>query len=182
VRAGFTLVEVLLALAIGALVLAAAAATATATRRLALVLDARTVDGQRATAVPALLAGAAALAGRAVDGCGLEVAEGGRRLRLHGVDLGAAAAATTELFAGVDGGGRPALYLREPPFVRQPWLEEVTAFVVVAARDAGGAWRAPEHDGATRWGSLRMEVGWSDGDRRTVEVPLPHAPCAGVLP
>ncbi len=179
---GVTLVEVLVAVAVGVLVLAAAGATAAAARRLATVIDARAVDGLRTTAVPALLAGTIAHAGRGLDDCGLEVADGGRRLRLRGTESGEATAATVEVFAGLDGGGRPALYLRALPFVRQPWLEEVASFAVVAAVDAAGAWRAVEHDATTRWRRLELEVGWSDGDVRTYVVALPHAPCAGALP
>lgn len=175
---GLTLVEVLVALAIGALVLALAAATVHSSRRLSAVLEARAVAGQRRTAVPLLVGGALARAGRGLEGCGLQVADEGARARVLGVDLGDAAPETVEVFAGLDGGGRPALYLRTLPHARQPWLEDVTGFRVLAGRDEVGAWRVVEHDAVARWTALRIELTWADGDQRTYEVRLPHAPCA----
>ena len=181
-RRGLTLVEVLVALAIGSLVLSLATATGQSSRRLSGVIDARAMAGQRATAVPILVAGALTLAGRGIDGCGLHVAESGLRARVHGVDLGDAAPETIEVFAGLDGGGRPALYHRTVPHARQPWLEDVTGFRVLAGRDHEGAWRALEHDAVTRWTGVRVELTWTDRDVRVYEVELPHAPCAEALP
>jgi prepilin-type N-terminal cleavage/methylation domain-containing protein len=180
-RRGLTLVEVLVALAIGTLVLALAAATSQSSRRLSAAIDARATAGQRATAVPLLIGGALARAGRGLDGCGLEVADDGRRARLHGFGLGDVEPKTLEVFAGLDGGRRPALYHRTLPHPRQPWLEDVTGFRVLAGRDDGGAWRAIEHDTVTRWTAIRVELGWIDGDVRTYELRLPHAPCAEPL-
>lgn len=180
-RLGLTLVEVLVALAIGSVVLGAATAGLQASRRLQDAIDVRSVAGLRATAVPSLLGRALGLAGRGIDGCGLQVAEAGRRARVLGIDLGAAAPEIVEVFAGVDGGGRPALYHRTVPYARQPWFEDVTDFRVPAARDASGAWRAVDHDALTRWTALRAEVSWTDGETRTYDVPLPHAPCAAPL-
>ena len=181
IRGGLTLVEVLVALAVGILVVGVAAMTGTATRRVNAALDARATAGQRATAVPLLIGGALALAGRGVDACALHVTEAGHRARFLGIDLGATEPKTVEVFAGLDGGGRPALYYRTLPFIRQPWLEDVTGFVVLAARDHVGVWRDVEHDGTTRWTALRLTLAWRDGDVRTYEVPLPHAPCAEPL-
>lgn len=181
-RRGLTLVEVLVALAIGSLVLSLAAATGRSSRRLSAAIDARAIAGQRATAVPQLVGGALALAGRGLDGCGLHVADAGGRARLLGIDLGDAAPEMVEVFAGLDGGGRPALYHRNVPHARQPWLEDVTGFRVLAGLDGDGAWRAIEHDAVTRWTVLRVELSWTDGDVRTYEVGLPHAPCAEPLP
>jgi prepilin-type N-terminal cleavage/methylation domain-containing protein len=180
-RRGFTLVEALVALVLGSLVLAVAAAGSVSVRRMAATLEARGTASQRATAVPALLGGALALAGRGLDGCGLQVDGGGARLRMLGVES-AGTATAVELFADLDGGGRPALYRRTPPFARQPWLEDVVAFAVSMGRDGDGAWRRVDHDDRTRWSALRVELAWSDGDRRTYDLPLPQAPCAGVLP
>lgn len=177
-RRGLTLVEVLIALAIGSLILSLAAATGQSSRGLGATIDARAIAGQRATAVPLLLGRALALAGRGLDGCGLHVADAGLRARVHGVDLGDAAARTVEVFAGLDGGGRPALYHRTVPHARQPWLEHVTGFRVLGGRDVDGEWRAIEHDAVTRWTALRVELAWRDGDARTYELRLPHAPCA----
>jgi prepilin-type N-terminal cleavage/methylation domain-containing protein len=179
---GLTLVEVLVALALGSLVIALASASSVSSRRMNAVLDARAVAGQRSTAVPQLVGGALALAGRGVDGCGLQVLDGGRRVRLRGVDLGDALPSTIEVFAGLDGGGRPALYHRTLPYVRQPWLEDVVSFEVVAAKDEDGVWRSLVHDASTRWTALRVTLSWTDNDVLTCERPLPHAPCAEVLP
>lgn len=179
---GLTLVEVLVALAIGAVVLTAASGSLVSTARFSAAVEARGVDAQRRTAVPLLLRALMGSAGRGRDGCGLEVAEGGRRLRLAGRPQGEASVVTTELFSGLDGGGRPALYHRTVPHARQPILEEVSAFAVVAGRDQGGAWRAVDHDGATRWTALELELLWTDGDRRRYVVDLVHGACAEVMP
>lgn len=180
-RRGLTLAEVLVALAIGSLVLALAAATSQSGRRLSATVAARAMAGQRATAVPLLVGRALSLAGRGLDGCGLQMADGGQRTRVRGVDLGDETPETVEIFAGLDGGGRSALYHRTVPHARQPWLEDVTGFRVLAARDEGGTWRTIEHDAVTRWAALRVELSWTDGDARTYELRLPHAPCAEPL-
>jgi prepilin-type N-terminal cleavage/methylation domain-containing protein len=181
-RRGLTLVEVLVALAIGSLVITLASATSLSSRRMNVVLDARAVAGQRSTAVPQLVGGALALAGRGMDGCGLQLLDEGRRVRVRGVDIGDALPSTIEVFAGLDGGGRPALYHRTLPYARQPWLEDVVGFEVVAAQDEHGAWREVVHDTTTRWTALRMTVSWTDNDVRTYERPLPHSPCAEIMP
>lgn len=178
---GLTLVEVLVALAIGALVLTLAASSAQSSRRLGAALDGMAVAGQRRTAVPLLVGGALARAGRGLEGCGLQVADGGARARIIGVGPGDAVPETVELFAGLDGGGRPALYHRTLPHARQPWLEDVTEFRVLAGRAGDGDWRPVAHDAVTRWTALRVELAWTDGDLRAYEVRLPHAPCAEPL-
>ncbi len=177
-RVGFTLVEVLVALAIGSLVLGLAASTSVATRRVQVVLDERAIATARTTAVPQLLAWAIGRAGRGVDGCAAAVASGGALWRGSAVDPGDAAPTTVEVLAGVDGGGRPALYHRTLPWARQPWLEDVTTFAVLEGLDADGTWRAWTADGATRWSAVRTELAWTDGDVRIYEVALPHLPCA----
>ena len=177
-RRGLTLVEVLVALAVGSLVLSLAAATAQSSRRLSGVIDARAIAGQRKTAVPLLIGGALARAGRGLDGCGLHVAQGGERARVHGIALGDTEPETVEVFAALDGGGRPALYHRTVPHSRQPWLENVTGFRALVGRDEDGSWRAIDHDSVTRWTALRIELAWTDGDVRTYVLRLPHAPCA----
>jgi prepilin-type N-terminal cleavage/methylation domain-containing protein len=140
-RRGLTLVEVLVALAIGSLVVALASATSLSSRRMNAVLDARAVAGQRATAIPQLVGGALAL-GRPrhrrlwVAGARRWPARAGPRRRPR-----RPVPSTIEVFAGLDGGGRPALYHRTLPHVRQPWLEDVVGFEVVAARDEVGTWR-----------------------------------------
>jgi prepilin-type N-terminal cleavage/methylation domain-containing protein len=178
---GLTLVEVLVALAIGSLVITLASATSVSSRRMHAVLDARAIAGQRATAIPQLVGGALALSGRGLDGCGLQVLDGGRRVRVRGVDIGDTAPSTVEVFAGLDGGGRPALYHRTLPYVRQPWLEDVVAFEVTEARDEAGSWGTVAHDASTRWTALRVTLSWTDNDVRSYELRLPHAPCAEPL-
>jgi prepilin-type N-terminal cleavage/methylation domain-containing protein len=177
-RLGFTLIEMLIALAIGSLVLGLAASASVATRRVQTVLDASATATARATAVPQLLAWAIGRTGRGVDGCAATVASDGRLWRGAAVDPGDATSTTVEVLAGVDGAGRPALYHRTLPWARQPWLEDVTGFGVLEGLDADGAWRAWTADGATRWSAIRTEVTWTDGDVRTYEVALPHRPCA----
>ena len=181
-RSGLTLVEVLVALAVGTMVVGLALVTGTSTRRLTTVLDARATAGQRQMAAPLLVSGALVQAGRDIEGCGLEVTDAGRRARVHGIDFGDDAPKTREVFAALDGGGRPALYLRTVPHARQPWLEDVTGFAVHAARDSEGVWRALEHDGVTRWIGLRVTLTWRDGDERTYDLAVPHAPCAEPVP
>ncbi|MFN2321891.1 MAG: type II secretion system protein J [Trueperaceae bacterium] len=177
-RRAFTLVEVLVALAIGSLVLGLAASTSVATRRVQAVLDARATATARATAVPQLLAWAIGRAGRGVDGCAATIASDGRLWRGTAVDAGDATPTTIEVLAGVDGGGRPALYHRTLPWARQPWLEDVLAFDVLDARDAEGTWRTWTPDETTRWSAVRTELTWTDGDIRSYVVALPHLPCA----
>ncbi len=177
-RRAFTLVEVLVALAIGSLVLGLAMATGLATRRFQVVLDERATDTARTTAIPQLLAWAVGRTGRGVDGCSAAVANGGALWRGAAIDPGDATATTVEVLAGRDGGGRPALYHRTLPWSRQPWLEDVERFVVLEVRAPDDAWGPPLLDGSTRWTAVRVELVWTDGDVRTYEVPLPHAPCA----
>ncbi len=181
-RRALSLVEVLVALAMGALVVAIAAAVGLTTRRWVAMLEVRSIAGQRVVAVPLLLADALAVGGRGLAVCGLAVADGGASVRVMGVERGDAEPSVIEVRAGVDGGGRPALYRRTVPHARQPWLEGVVAFAVLAARDDAGVWRTPEHDGATRWTGLRLRLAWVDGDARNYEVVLPHAPCAEPYP
>jgi prepilin-type N-terminal cleavage/methylation domain-containing protein len=178
IRVGFTLVEVLVALAIGSLVLGLAASAGVAARRVQAVLEARATATARATAVPQLLAWAIGRTGRGVDGCTATIANDGGLWSGSAVDPGDATATTVEVLAGVDGGGRPALYHRTRPWARQPWLEDVTAFRLLEGRDVDGTWRAWTADGAARWSAVRAELTWTDGDVRAYEVMLPHQPCA----
>ena len=177
-RRAFTVVEVLVALAIGSLVLGLAASTGLAARRVGAVLDERAAATARTTAVPQLLAWAIGRTGRGTDGCTATVAADGRLWRGTAVDLGDAVPTTVEVLAGVDGAGRAALYHRTLPWARQPWLEDVAAFAVLEGRVADGGWRAWAADGATRWDGVRVALTWIDGEVRTYEVPLPHRPCA----
>ncbi len=179
---GFTLVEVLIALAIGTLVLGLAAATTASARRVNEVLETRATAMARTVAVPQLLVGAIGRAGRGIDGCGLEVLDAGLRVRSTAIDAGDEVATVVDVLAGIDGSGRAALYHRVQPYPRQPWLEDVGTFVVREVRDETGSWRIPTPDGATRWTGLRVEVGWLDGDVRAYDLALPHAPCLVAAP
>ncbi len=130
VRRGVSLVELLVAMAVGATVLAGLAAATAATGRAARganqVVDAATVR----SALPALLREVVETAGRDMpDACGLDAAAGASRLVFRRA-LGDGSIVVDEVFAGFDGGGRPALYLRRVPHARQPWVEDVTAFTV----------------------------------------------------
>jgi type II secretory pathway pseudopilin PulG len=177
-RIGFTLVEALVALAIASLVLGLAGATSVAARRVGAMVDERATRTARTTAVPQLLAWALGDAGRDLEACAMAILDDGGRWRSSAVEPGDAVATSTEVLAGRDGGGRPALYHRTLPWARQPWIEEVVVFRVLEARDLGGTWRAVAHDAVTRWSAVRVELTWSDGDVFGYEVPLPHAPCA----
>lgn len=181
-RSGFTLIEVLVALALGMLVLGLAGATVVGAERFHDVLEERATAMARTTAVPQLLGGAIGRAGRGIDGCGLSLLDEGRLVRATAVEASEPMPTVVDVLAGRDGGGRHALYHRTQPYPRQPWLEEVTAFTALEARDDVGDWRPWAADGETRWSSLRLEVAWLDGDVRVYDVPLPHAPCSEAGP
>jgi type II secretory pathway pseudopilin PulG len=173
---GLTLVEVLIALAIGMLLLAAAmsllriahAGRATAEERIeaALVRQGlgRIVAGELARAG----------GGLASNDCGLAVTTDGRQVDLWWRDGGEDH--HVSLTAGVDGSGRPALYRRRHPYPRQPWLEDVTAFAVIAqAADARDTDRiAALTVEATVLGTRGWPQRWS--------VALPHRPCLREVP
>lgn len=181
-RHGLSLVELLVALAMGAVVLAAASSSLVTTGHFSARVELRGIEAQRRVAVPLLLREVIAAAGRGLEGCGLEVVDHGTRLRLASIPPGGMVPVTTEVFADLDGGGRPALYQRTVPHPRQPYLEDVVAFVVMAGRDDVGHWRTVEHDGAVRWTALDVQLSWTDGDQRRYLLELPHAVCAEALP
>lgn len=177
-RTAFTLIEVLVALVLTSLVLGLAMGTGIAVRRTQGALDLRADDTARTTAVPRMLAWAVGRTGRGVAACSVDVTVSGATWRGTAVDFGATVATTVEVLAGRDGAGRPALFHRTMPWVRQPWMEDVVSFTVLDARDDTGAWRRLAPDGTTRWRAVRIELTWSDGDVRVFDVALPHAPCA----
>ena len=169
---GLTLVEVLVALALASLLfglLASGFASISRFSRVALATgDALSVR----LAVPTMLQGAVEVAGRGVsDGCGLALDVTGRRLAIRFRSVGQIV--VYEVFAALDGGGRPALYLRRVPHARQPWLADVTSFHVVGH----------ELDSDGRVAALSLALGHLALDELLeVRVTLPHRPCLEVAP
>ena len=168
-RPGFTLVEVLVALALAGVVLLVLAAFVSGGVRASTMLTARAVDQEARIAVPAIITDLVATAGAGITtpACAVEVDADARTLVLSR----AAPDGSTrveEVFAAVDGGGRPALFLRHRPHARQPWLEDVTSFEVVrVVRGEDGRLDALE---------LRL-VHAAASHPIDVLVPLPHRPC-----
>ncbi|TVR91678.1 MAG: prepilin-type N-terminal cleavage/methylation domain-containing protein [Trueperaceae bacterium] len=175
---GVSLIELLIALAVGAMVLGGLATSIAVTGRAARgatqAADAATVRA----ALPALLREVVEATGRGMpDACGLDASAGASRLVVRRA-LGDGSVVVDEVFAGLDGGGRPALYLRRVPHARQPWVEDVTAFVVERVDLAPG----------TALDEARVErvvVGVSHHSLDAplvVEIGLPHRPCLVALP
>ena len=174
---GFSLVEVLVALAIGVTVLSGIAAmlagTSRAVRFASQSADAHTVR----SAIPMLVADTVEAAGRGVeDSCGMVTTVGGAWLAVRRA-LTDGTVTEEEVFAGLDGAGRPALYLRRVPHARQPWVEDVTAFLVeridfepytLAPARASSITLLVEHDALN--GPLLFDV------------QLPHRPCVEAPP
>ena len=174
-RAGLTLVEVLVAAAIGAAVLTlVAASVAMARRSTGAVLVASEAAIVR-LALPAVLFEVVGAAGRGLDAvaeplapCGVDVEDGGRRLVVRYVERGEHV--EEHLFAAADAARRPALYLRRLPHPRQPWIEDVTSLHVRIVDGAGSAWAH----------AARLEVEHRALEQPfVVSVPLTHHPCIG---
>ena len=169
---GVSLVELLVALAVGALVLgclvATTAVTSGAARGATHTLDAAAVRA----ALPALLQDVVETAGRGMPtACGLTAASGSSRLDVRRA-LTDGSIVVVEVFAGLDGGGRPTLYLRRVPHARQPWVEDVTAFTVEHIEFAGlmpGVARAEHVVVRIAHAALEQPL--------DVEIALPHLPC-----
>ena len=120
-----------------------------------------------------MLRQAVEMAGRGVtDSCALTLPVSGERLVLtHAQEDGQRV--VDEVFAALDGGGRPALYLRRVPHPRQPWIEEVTSF------------HAFDHDldGDGRLESVRVVLTHRAlDDAIEVHIALPHRPCLEMDP
>lgn len=167
-RAGVTLVELLVALLLAGVVFALVTGAFGSTARFTRSAQAAGEALSLRLAVPTLLQQALEVAGRGVQGgCALALDGGGGRIALRHT-IGGGAEVVDEVFAGVDGGGRPALYLRRVPHPRQPWLEDVTGFRVLEL----------QHDGDGRIGALRLAVEHPALEPALeVHVPLPHRPC-----
>jgi hypothetical protein len=177
-RSGSMLVEWLMGMALAGVVLGLAASLLQTTRGPLRALDARMAEAQRGVAVPQLVSLLVAGAGRGMQGCSFELLDAGRHLRWRTTPLGQATPVTLELFAGLDGARRPALYQRQPPSARQPWLEEVVGFTVEGLIDADGAGLSAAAVGA-RVHALHIRLDWEDGGRSGFISPLPHTPCLG---
>ena len=169
---GLTLVEILVALALASLLfglLASGFASVSRFSRAALA----TGDALSARlALPTMLQQAIQVAGRGVsDGCAMTLDASGRRLAVSFRSGGEVV--VDEVFAALDGGGRPALYLRRVPHARQPWLEEVTSFQVLDHElDADGR--------VTALGLTLHHLAL--GEPLEVRVTLPHRPCLEAVP
>lgn len=174
---GVMLVEWLLALALAGVVMALAAAALRSTNTWVGVLDARITRVQREVAVPVLVAELLAGAGRGLDGCALTLAAGGTLVRWQTQLRGQLQPHTLELFAARDGARRPALYQRQLPHARQPWLEDVVHLRVLEVLRSDGAWVAPSTSNGERIHALRLSLVWDDGSHASIISPLPHAPC-----
>lgn len=174
---GLSLVEVLVALGVGTLLLAGLAATMASTSRVirgaGTLADAAVIRAS----LPALVADVVTTAGRGMDdACGLVAWEGAHELsvRRAGAD---GTVLEEEVFAALDGGGRPALYLRRRPHARQPWVEDVTSFRVDRidhVTEPGSPPRATIVALSVAHGAL--------GERLAFEVALPHRPCVETAP
>ena len=172
-RRGFTLIEVLVTLALSGLVFALVVAGFVSTARFSRAAlasgDALTVRA----ALPTMLRQATEVAGRGVtEGCALAVDVAGHRLGVTHTGAGGTPV-VDEVFAALDGGGRPALYLRRVPHARQPWLEDVTSFRLLH-HELGA-------DGRVAAISLELDH-LVLSDPLAVRVALPHRPCLELVP
>jgi len=178
-RSGVLLVEWLLALALAGLVLIIAIDASRSTAVAVASLAARVELVQRELAVPQLLSTLLAEAGRGLVGCQVTILDAGRRLRWQTQRGLADPVLTLEVFADVDSAKRPALYQRQLPSARQPWLEGVIAFKVTEVSLSGGVWVPAPGPPGERIDRVRLEVGWEDGSSSQMVVALPHTPCLG---
>ena len=172
-QAGLTLVEILTAIALAALVLTIVAGSLASTGRFSRAALERGDVLTIRLAVPTMVRQAIEVAGRNLgEACALRLEADGRRVvvTFRHRDGGLA---TDEVFAGLDGGGRPALYLRRVPHARQPWIEDVTSFAVLDLHlDADG--RAAALDAQLEHRALTEPL--------VVQVALPHRPCLEETP
>ncbi|MDZ7800449.1 MAG: prepilin-type N-terminal cleavage/methylation domain-containing protein [Trueperaceae bacterium] len=148
-RGGFTLLEVLVALALAAVVAASLAALLVRVGRTTADVGVRTDRAQRAGLAAALLRGEVERAGRGQEAPGLTLtlqdgAPRGDRVTVrylaeaHRV---APAEVDATFFAATDSAGRPNLYRKPPDGVRQPWLLGVEGVHVVGAVSVDGRTR-----------------------------------------
>lgn len=165
-------------MALAGLVLGLAASLLQTTSGSVHTLHVRMAEVQREVAVPQLLSLLLANVGRGIEGCAFELLDAGSHLRWRTLPGGQTTPVTLELFAALDSARRPALYQRQPPSARQPWLEEVVRFTVEALLRTDGAWVAVADDGE-RIHALRIALEWAGGARSDFISALPHTPCIG---
>ena len=145
-RRGLTLIEALLAAAIGAAVLTLAALAFGATGRIGSEIGSGSADAQRRTLAVALLRHEIESAGRGEPSGGLEFeldpsGEGGDRIRvryLAEADRAEPVRIDAVFDARQDGRGRWNLYRTPVGSVRQPWLLGVAGLHLVEGRRADG--------------------------------------------
>ena len=168
-RHGLTLVEVLVALGVGAMALGIAGAVAASTARVNRDAQHRVESHIARVALPALLAEVVQAAGRGLDEgtCGVKVGDAGERLIVRSVGFDGSTV-IDEIYAARDAAGRHALYLRRVPHNRQPWIEDVTRFRVIGVLEA-------EEGRATR---VEVEIVRHEPEQHYVfGLELPHWPC-----
>lgn len=171
-RSGLTLVELLVALAIGSIVLSTVAGMLTASSRAAQHATVRADAYIVGSSLPMLVTEVVEKAGRGLDAaCGLVAVVGGTQVTVRGA-LRDGTVIEEEVFAALDGAGRPALYLRRVPHARQPWVEDVTGFTVGDIQLTSSA--LPE----VRVISVVLSiVHESLEEALAIDVTLPHRPC-----
>ena len=182
-RAGFTLIETLVALAVFGLLLTSLLQAERAFRHAEADED-QMLRTQQAQAVVELLRAELTMAGYRNEGPDLHVASspGSDRIAFRYLEdrlAEAPAVRTVALEAGVDARGTPSLYRRVGTAYRQPAVAGLAELRVVAWLDgASNAWTAapPESPAAVR---VHLEFAW--GARTQVVVGFPNAPTYGVM-
>jgi prepilin-type N-terminal cleavage/methylation domain-containing protein len=171
---GFTLLEVLVALALATLLATALAWSVQATTRVAGDVAATTDAAQQRALAASLLRGEIERAGRGgpehdgrlairrdPGGGGGDALEVGY---LAEADRAEATVLRASFFAGRDAADRPNLYRQSPGAVRQPWLLGVTGVHVVGGRDDAGAPIArADLVGTARVAALEVELRFAHG-------------------
>ena len=168
-RHGISLVETLLAFALAVLVVGLTLVAASGYRRSAVRIE--SVHDALATrsAIPIMVRDVLAVAGASLPFgvCGLHVSPGRDRIAVEYRDV-TGQGRSLEVFADLDGSGRPALYLRRPPYSKQPWIEGVTSFHVDVPESS--------HGDRIRAVSARVEHVVL-GDAIDFRIEMPHRPC-----
>ncbi len=172
-RLGLTLVEVLVAIAIAGIILSTLGGFTSSLvrggRSLDTVMDRNLIDH----AFRLVLEGEFGRAGEglATGHCGLAIGSGGGELHVRRRGDGGEVEHLV-FSAGVDGAGLPALYRRQLPHARQPWLEDVNGFEVTPS-GVGLGDRVQEVQVELTVHGQDAPVQW--------RILLPHQPCLGVV-
>lgn len=182
-RAGFTLIETLVALAVFGLLITSLLQAERAFRHAEADED-QALRVQQAQAMVELLRAELTMAGYRNAGTDLQVASSPASDRIAYRYLedrlaDAPAVRTVTLEAGVDARGSPSLYRRVGSAYRQPAVAGLAELRVIAWLDrAEGAWRAtpPTSPAAMR---IRLSFAWGDGTE--IVVGFPNAPTYGAL-